>query len=90
MSTRVGTKGQVVIEKGIRDRLGVEPGCLAYQEVVGDRVVIRFVPAEHERSLRGTLAGERRRSVDPASWPAVVSDAWRLSVAEERVDEYGE
>lgn len=27
MANKVGTKGQIVIEKAIRDELGVEPGC---------------------------------------------------------------
>lgn len=29
MSSVVGTKGQVVIEKAIRDALAVRPGCIA-------------------------------------------------------------
>lgn len=90
MSTRVGTKGQVVIHKHIRDELGVEPGFLAIQRVVGDQVVIRFVPAEHETSLRGRLSKARSRSVDTASWPRVVTDAWKLSVAEPEGDDYGD
>jgi AbrB family looped-hinge helix DNA binding protein len=31
MATKVGAKGQVVIEKAIRDSLGIEPGSLAIQ-----------------------------------------------------------
>ena len=57
MSTQVGTKGQVVIEKPIRDALGVEPGYVAVQRVVGRRVEITFYPPDHERSLRGALSG---------------------------------
>lgn len=90
MSTRVGTKGQVVIQKHIRDQLGVEPGCLALQQIEGNRVVIQFVPAEHDESLRGRLAGARKRSVDPASWPDAVAGAWMLSVAEPETDDYDE
>ncbi len=89
MVTRVGTKGQVVIEKAIRDQLGVEPGCLALQRVVGNRVIIHFVPVEHEGSLRGRLAAHGRGAVDPESWPDAVADAWRLSLAEPEDDEYG-
>ena len=89
MPTKVGPKGQVVIHKRIREQLGVEPGFLAMQRIVGDQVVIRFVPAEHDRSLRGRLAAGRRRSVDTDEWPQAVADAWQVSVAEPEGDEYG-
>lgn len=56
MGTKVGAKGRVVIEKAIRDRLGVEPGWIALQHLVDDRVEIRFIPPGHHRSLKGSLA----------------------------------
>ena len=89
MPTKVGPKGQVVIHKRIREQLGVEPGFFAMQRIVGDQVVIRFVPMEHENSLRGRLAGKCKRSVDADTWPQAVSDAWQLSVAEPEGDDYG-
>jgi len=60
MAHVVGPKGQVVIEKEIRDRLGIGPGWLALQVLVDDHVEIRFVPPEHDRSLAGILAGRGR------------------------------
>ncbi len=93
MSVKVGTKGQVVIEKSIRDRLGIEPGYLAVQQTVGDRVEIRFFPPDHERSLRGTLAAETRVKVRPdaPAWGEAVDEAWRnasvVAEAEESEDE---
>ena len=57
MSTLVGSKGQITIEKEIRDRLGVEPGWRAFQRQEGDRVVLEFRPPRHQRSLAGILAG---------------------------------
>ena len=79
MSTKVGTKGQVVIEKSIRDRLGIEPGYVAVQHAVEDRVEIHFFPPDHERSLRGTLAGETKAKVSPdgAAWEEALDEAWR-------------
>ena len=56
MSTTVGTKGQITIEKQIRDALGVKPGWRAIQSVENGRAVILFRPPKHNRSLAGILA----------------------------------
>lgn len=61
MGNRVGPKGQVVISKPTRDRLGIEPGFEALERVVDDHVELYFVPPPHERSLKGLLAAELRR-----------------------------
>jgi len=53
VATKVGTKGQVVIEQDTREKLGVLPGMLAIQRVVDDPVEVRFVPGRHNRSLAG-------------------------------------
>ena len=77
MTNKVGTKGQIVIEKPIRDRLGIEPGQIAIQHLAGDHVEIRFFAPDHERSLRGLLADSTRRSVPPAEWEAAKRGAWK-------------
>lgn len=79
MPNRVGTKGQLVIEKPIRDQLGIEPGHLAVQQIAGDHVEIRFYPSGHERSLRGLLAEARNRSVTPEEWHEAKAEAWRTA-----------
>jgi AbrB family looped-hinge helix DNA binding protein len=61
MSTRVGTKGQVVIDREIREQLGIRPGMLAIQQVVDDHVEVRFVPGPHRRSLAGAARPFIRR-----------------------------
>jgi len=61
LTNRVGAKGQVVISKPTRDRLGILPGYEALERVVDDHVELYFVPPPHERSLKGCLAGQVRR-----------------------------
>ncbi len=79
MGYEVGVKGQVVIDKRIRDALGVEPGALTSQRLSDGRVEIRFFPPEHDRSLRGVLAKARRVSVAPEKWRAAEERAWRAA-----------
>ncbi len=68
MARVVGSKGQVVIEKPIRDALGIRPGYIAVQKLVGDHVEIHFYPPEHQESLRGVLADVAKRRVSPEEW----------------------
>lgn len=63
MANVVGPKGQVVIAKEIRDRLGVESGWLAFQRLVEDHVEVYFLPPEHKKSLKGSLAKHTSVSV---------------------------
>jgi bifunctional DNA-binding transcriptional regulator/antitoxin component of YhaV-PrlF toxin-antitoxin module len=83
MPYAVGEKGQVVIEKGIRDALGVSPGSVAVQTLVADHVEIRFFPPEHNRSLKGVLAKYVQRSLAPEDWASVREQAWDEAIAED-------
>jgi bifunctional DNA-binding transcriptional regulator/antitoxin component of YhaV-PrlF toxin-antitoxin module len=56
MTYHVSNKGQVVIAKEIRERLGVKPGWVALQRLIDDRVEILFFPPAHDESLKGSLA----------------------------------
>ncbi len=79
----VGPKGQVVIAKRIRERLGVEPGWRAVQRLVGDHVEIHFIPPPHRRSLKGALAPHVKRKVPPGeSWDEARVAAWASCVRE--------
>ena len=55
MTHRVGTKGQVVIPKELRDELGIEPGDEISFWRDGDHVALR--PARRGERLRGRFRG---------------------------------
>lgn len=59
----VGDRGQITIEKAIRERLGLKPKDVAVQEIVGGQVVVYFLPAPHRRSLRGILKPRPRKPI---------------------------
>lgn len=88
MAYLVGPKGQVVIAKEIRDRLGIAPGWVALQRVVDDHVEIYFLPPEHRESLKGSLATHIKAAVAPGDqWRRARERAWRnaASTRERRV-----
>lgn len=89
MANVVGPKGQVVITKEIRDRLGVEPGWMALQRLVNDHVEVYFLPPEHRKSLKGSLSKHIKVRVAPGSeWNRAREAAWRKE-AQERVGSRG-
>jgi AbrB family looped-hinge helix DNA binding protein len=55
MTSRVGTKGQVVIPKSIRDRAGLQPGDEVDFELRDDEVVVRA--ARTPATLAGRFGG---------------------------------
>ncbi len=62
MPAVVTPRGQITVDREARERLGVRPGMVAIQQVVGNQLVVTFVPAPHDRSLVGVL-GKPPRSV---------------------------
>ncbi len=84
MRYTVGPKGQVVIAKEISDRLGVKPGWLALQRMVDNHVEVYFLPPEHNRSLKGSLAPYTNVQVDPGEdWDRAREEAWAAAAREE-------
>jgi AbrB family looped-hinge helix DNA binding protein len=71
MPSRVGERGQVTIEKAIREELGVYAGDQAVQRVEDGRVVIEFVPGPHRRSLAGALRDKIGRHPPDEEWAAL-------------------
>jgi AbrB family looped-hinge helix DNA binding protein len=80
MAHVVGPKGQVVIAKEIRDRLGVKPGWIALQRLVNDHIEVYFLPPEHEQSLKGSLAEHIKTRVMPGTeWDEARESAWKAA-----------
>jgi AbrB family looped-hinge helix DNA binding protein len=85
MSYTVGPKGQVVIAKEIRDKLGVEPGWVAVQRLVDDHAEVFFLPPSHSKSLKGSLARYARgRMPAGKSWDEARARAWIIASAPAR------
>ncbi len=76
MLTTVGQKGQIVIEKTIREALGLQPGYVAVQKLADDHVEIYFYPPEHRQSLRGMLADKITKPVPTVEWSTLREQAW--------------
>ena len=68
----VGERGQITIEKPIRERLGIRPRDVAVQSIEHGRLVVTFVPGPHRRSLLGALA--RQPSGGRFAVPSVSED----------------
>lgn len=76
MSSRVGERGQITIEKAIREELAIYAGDETIQRVEDGRIVIEVVPGRHRRSLAGSLRDKRRRTPPDESWDALRDAAW--------------
>lgn len=77
MHYTVGSKGQVVITKEIRDRLGVKAGWIAVQRLAGDHVELYLFPPEHRDSLKGLLRPNLKKQVASGDeWDSAREAAW--------------
>lgn len=77
MALVVGTKGQIVISKEIRDKIGIKPGWIALEQLVGDHVEVYFVPPEHSKSLKGALLPHLKTNIAPGKeWDGARNKAW--------------
>ena len=76
MSSKVGDRGQITIEKAIREELAIYPGDETIQRVEDGRIVIEVIPGRHRRSLAGVLRDKRGRTPTDESWDAIRQAAW--------------
>jgi AbrB family looped-hinge helix DNA binding protein len=84
MSSRVGERGQITIEKAIREELGIYAGDEAVQRIENGRIVVEVVPGRHRRSLAGSLKGKVARRPDDESWEALRQAAWETANPDRR------
>ena len=76
MTSRVGERGQITIEKAIREQLAIYAGDEAVQRVEDGRIVIEIVPGRHRRSLAGSLAHRVGRRPADERWETLRDAAW--------------
>jgi len=76
MASRVGERGQITLDKSIREELAIFAGDEAIQRIEGGRIVIELVPGRHSRSLAGAAAPHIRRRPPDESWEALRDAAW--------------
>jgi len=76
MVSRVGERGQITIEKAIREELAIYAGDETVQRVEDGRIVIEVVPGRHRRSMAGALRDKVGRLPPDESWDALRRDAW--------------
>jgi AbrB family looped-hinge helix DNA binding protein len=76
MVSRVGERGQITIEKAIREELGIYAGDETVQRVEDGRIVIEVVPGRHRRSLAGSLRGRGARQPADETWESLRAAAW--------------
>jgi len=76
MTSRVGERGQITIEKAIREQLAIYAGDEAVQRVEDGHIVIEIVPGRHARSLAGVLREHVGRWPADESWEVLRAAAW--------------
>jgi AbrB family looped-hinge helix DNA binding protein len=76
VSSKVGERGQITIEKAIREELGVYAGDETVQRIEDGRIVIEVVPGRHSRSMAGTLRDKARRRPPDEAWAVLRRAAW--------------
>ena len=76
MTSRVGERGQITIEKAIREELAIYAGDQAVQRVEDGRIVIEVIPGRHRRSLAGSLRSKATREPPDETWSTLRDAAW--------------
>jgi AbrB family looped-hinge helix DNA binding protein len=73
--SKVGGRGQITIDKAIREELGIHAGDEAIQHIEDGQIVVEVIPGRHRRSHVGILGPDAHRPAD-GSWDAIRDSAW--------------
>jgi len=76
MTSRVGERGQITIEKAIREELAIYAGDETVQRIEDGRIVIEVIPGRHRRSMAGSLRTKVGRTPADESWESLRNAAW--------------
>jgi AbrB family looped-hinge helix DNA binding protein len=76
MTSRVGERGQITIEKAIREELAIYAGDETVQRVEDGRIVIEVIPGRHRRSLAGALRDKLGQRPPDDDWAILRDAAW--------------
>lgn len=85
MTYKVGAKGQVVLPKAMRDRLGIKPGDEVTFDERGEEIVVRRATPTAE--VLDDLVGMLRDDDDPIPLTAAVEAEHRWEVAHDELRE---
>ena len=77
MTSRVGERGQITIEKSIREELAIYAGDETVQRVEDGHIVIEVIPGRHRRSVAGTLRDKVGRHPSDEAWDVLRDAAWQ-------------
>ena len=76
-TTRLSSKGQIVIPEAIRTELGLEPGAQFVVLAERDVVILKRIDAPPRREVRALAAKVRRQARQAGARPADVERAVR-------------
>ena len=77
MKRRLGSKGQVVIPKDIREKLSLTEGSTLTFQVSGDTILVRPEPSPEETVDRFLVVkGRKRRKL--VDWKAILDDEYKV------------
>ena len=81
--SKVGERGQITIDKAIREELGIYAGDETVQRLEDGRIVVEVIPGRHRRSLFGILGPDSHRPADE-SWDVIRDAAWESPDSDRR------
>jgi bifunctional DNA-binding transcriptional regulator/antitoxin component of YhaV-PrlF toxin-antitoxin module len=83
MPNVVGERVQITIDKKVREQLGIKPGDRAFEFAEGGKLVVTFLPPQHDESMLGILKRYTDKPIEPITdWEAIKERAWAARSAE--------